>query len=76
MEKVIENIKKYGNKNSCYIPFEGGVFYPLGSQDFVRTGFLRICPTLSARDYKDAKCVMVRNETNRQNCSVGELPQE
>ena len=39
-----------------------GVFYPLGSQDFVRTGFLRICPTLSARDYKDAKCVMVRNE--------------
>lgn len=24
MEKVIENIKKYGNKNSCYIPFEGG----------------------------------------------------
>ena len=24
MEKVIENIKKYGNKNSCYIPFEVG----------------------------------------------------
>ena len=24
MEKVIENIKKYGNKNSCYIPFDGG----------------------------------------------------
>ena len=54
----------------------GGVFYPLGSQDFVRTGFLQICPTLSARDYKDPKCVMVRNETNRQNCSVGELSQE
>ena len=32
--------------------------------------------TLLARDYKDPKCVMVRNETNRQNCSVGELSQE
>ena len=24
MQKVIENIRKYGNKNSCYIPFLGG----------------------------------------------------
>ena len=24
-ENQIEMIKKYGNKNSCYIPFEGGV---------------------------------------------------
>lgn len=24
-ENQIEMIRKYGNKNSCYIPFEGGV---------------------------------------------------
>ena len=23
-ENQIEMIKKYGNKNSCYVPFEGG----------------------------------------------------
>lgn len=56
---VIDNIKKYGNKNSCYKPFVGGVCYPLHTQDFVRTGFMKICPTLSARDYKDPKCVII-----------------
>ena len=56
----IEMIKIYGNKNSCYIPFEGGCCYPLHTADFVRTGFLRIAPTLSSRDYKDAKCVIVK----------------
>lgn len=60
MDKVIENIALYGNKNSCYVPFIGGVFYPLRSQDFVRTGFMSICPTISARDYKDPKCVLVK----------------
>ena len=57
----IEMIKKYGNKNSCYIPFIGGVTYPLHSADFVRTGFMKIAPTLSSRDYKDPKCVIVKN---------------
>ena len=38
----------------------GGCCYPLWSQDFVRTGFMSIAPTLSARDYKDPKCVIVR----------------
>lgn len=60
MNSVIDNIKKYGNRNSNYVPFIGGVFYPLRSQDFVRTGFMSICPTLSARDYKDPKCVLVK----------------
>ena len=55
---VIDNIKKYGNKNSCYKPFDKAVCYPLHTQDFVRTGFMEICPTLSARDYKDPKCVI------------------
>lgn len=76
MEKVIENIKKYGNKNSCYIPFDGGGILSAWFTGFCPYRFLQICPTLSARDYKDPKCVMVRNETNRQNCSVGELSQE
>lgn len=56
--EVIDNIKKYGNKNSCYKPFDKAVCYPLHTQDFVRTGFMAIAPTLSARDYKDPKCVL------------------
>ena len=59
-KELRENIKKYGNKSKCYVPFEGGCCYPLWSQDFVRTGFMSIAPTLSARDYKDPKCVIVR----------------
>lgn len=55
---VIDSIKKYGNKNSCYKPFDNAVCYPLHTQDFVRTGFMDIAPTLSARDYKDPKCVL------------------
>jgi len=58
---AIENIKKWGGQHSRYIPRLYDVFYPLHSQDFIRTGFLEICPTLSARDYKDPKCVIVRN---------------
>lgn len=57
--EVIDNIKKYGNENSCYKPFDKAVFYPLHTQDFVRTGFMAIAPTLSARDYKDPKCVLI-----------------
>ena len=37
-ENQIEMIKKYGCRNSCYVPFIGGVSYPLHSADFVRTG--------------------------------------
>ena len=56
-EAVLQNIEKYGNKNSNYKPFDKAVSYPLHSQDFVRTGFMEIAPTLSARDYKDPKIV-------------------
>ena len=59
---VINNIKKYGNKNSCYKPFDKAVCYPLHTQDFIRTGFMVIAPTLSARDYKDPKCVLIEVE--------------
>lgn len=48
VNEVIENIKKYGGKNSRYKPFKNAIFYPLHTQDFVRTGFMEICPTLSA----------------------------
>ena len=58
-ENQIEMIKKYGNKNSCYVPFIGAITYPLHSADFVRVGFLKVAPTLSSRDYKDPKCVIV-----------------
>ena len=55
---IIEDIKKFGNKNGIYKPFDKAICYPLHSQDFVRTGFLDIAPTLSARDYKDPKCII------------------
>lgn len=55
--KLIENIQRYGNSKSNYMPFDGAVSYPLHSQDFVRTGFMKVSPTLSARDYKDPKVV-------------------
>lgn len=59
-ENQLEMIKKYGNKNSCYKPFIGAISYPVHSADFVRTGFMIVAPTLSSRDYKDPKCVIVK----------------
>ena len=55
---IIEDIKKFGNKNGIYKPFDKAICYPLHIQDFVRTGFLDIAPTLSARDCKDPKCII------------------
>ena len=61
INEQLEMIRKYGNKNSCYTPFVGGVLYPIGSEEFIRTGFMEICPTLAARDYKEPKCVIVES---------------
>ena len=55
---IMSTIEKYGNRKGCYKPFDKAVCYPLHSQDFIRTGFQEIAPTLSARDYKDPKCVI------------------
>lgn len=59
-ENQVEKIKIYGNRNGCYVPFEGGVSYPLYSMEFVRTGFMQIAPSLRSRDYKDPLCVIVK----------------
>lgn len=64
MNDIIEKINKYGNKNSIYILSDKVICYPLTSQDFVRTGFSKICPTLAARDYKDPKCVIEITKIN------------
>ena len=56
--KILDKIQMYGNPDANYKPFAGAVFYPLRSHEFIRTGFMEICPTLSARDYKDPKCVL------------------
>ena len=58
MDDILKNIKKYGNKKNRYKPFNNAVCYPLHSQDFVRTGFLTISPTIASRDYKDPKCII------------------
>lgn len=58
---IISTIEKYGNSKGCYKPFDKAVCYPLHSQDFIRTWFQEIAPTLSARDYKDPKCVIDEN---------------
>ena len=63
--KILDKIKMHGNPDANYKPFAGAVFYPLRSQEFIRTGFMEICPTLSARDYKDPKCVL---EVADENC--------
>ena len=55
---IIEEIEKWGNENCNYQPFDKAICYLIHSQDFVRTGFLEISPTLSARDYKDPKLVV------------------
>lgn len=65
-DDIAELIKKFGNKNSCYCPFYGAISYPFRSMDFIRTGFMKIAPTLSARDYKDPKYVIVRKKMREQ----------
>ena len=63
--KILDKIQMYGNPDANYKPFAGAVFYHLRSHEFIRTGFMEICPTLSARDYKDPKCVL---EVADENC--------
>lgn len=55
---IIENINLFGNKKSIYKPFNNAISYPLQTLDFCRTGFLKIAPTLSARDFKDPKVII------------------
>lgn len=55
--KLSDEFEKYKNEYADYMPHDGAISYPLHSQDFVRTGFMDIAPTLSARDYKDPKIV-------------------
>ena len=57
-KNIIDNIRLYGNAKGIYKPFDGSICYPLHTLDFARTGFLKIAPTLSARDYKDPKIVI------------------
>ena len=52
---------KYLNPRADYTPSIYKTSYPLKSQDFTRTGFSDISYTLSARDYKDPKIVVVGN---------------
>jgi len=59
MEKntILKDIEKYGNEKANYKPFDKAISYPLTSQDFIRTGFMDIAPTMAARDYKDPKVI-------------------
>jgi len=63
INKAINN--EYCNKNASFIPEENKSCYALGSQEFVRTGFQEDCLTLSARDYKDPKCVVIKQATKQ-----------
>ena len=63
--QLIEDIKQYGNAKANYEPFNNAVSYPLHSQDFIRTGFMKECPTLASRDYKDPKCIMEIKECQK-----------
>ena len=63
-DTLLKNIEIYGNRGSRYLPRLNDVFYPLHTHDFIRTGFLDICPTIRARDYKDPKWVIVESNCN------------
>ena len=56
---------EYCNKKASFVPSENKSCYALGSQEFVRTGFQEDCLTLSARDYKDPKCVVIKQATKQ-----------
>ena len=45
-----------------YKPFENAAAYPIRSREFKTTGFTKIMPSLCARDYKDPKVVVEKNE--------------
>lgn len=64
VEKFITNAKKnrYCNKNANFEPSPGQSCYAMRSQEFIRTGFTKECSTLTARDYKDPRCVVVKNK--------------
>ena len=68
VERFITNAKenKYCNKKANFTPELWKSCYAIRSQEFVRTGFTDDCSTLTARDYKDPRCVVVHKneETN------------
>lgn len=68
VERFITNAKenKYCNKKANFSPELWKSCYAIRSQEFVRTGFTDDCSTLTARDYKDPRCVVVHKneETN------------
>ena len=47
--------KELAIKNGVFIPFEDAVSYTLFSRDFWKTGFKKVSPCLTARDYKGPK---------------------
>lgn len=55
--KLSSEFEQYKSDYADYMPHDNAISYPLHSQDFTRTGFMDISPTLSARDYKDPKIV-------------------
>lgn len=70
--KLSNEFEKFKNDKANYMPFDGAISYPLHSQDFTRTGFQAISPTLSARDYKDPKIVIEKQKVE----SLGNIYKE
>ena len=62
-EDILNGIKKFGGGK--YKPFNYAVFYPLYTQEFCRTGFMEIAPSLRARDYKDPLNVLIKCEKQK-----------
>lgn len=60
---------EYRNDKATYEPFDNAACWSLGSQEFVRTGFMENMPTLTARDYKDPRCVVVEQLGNISECN-------
>lgn len=58
-ERTKEAVLLSSNK---FQPFDGAAAYPLRSREFKTTGFTEVMPALCARDYKDQKVVVEKDE--------------
>ena len=67
IEKAFKNIAehKHFTEGANYTPFEYGISYFPGNRDFMKDGIKEISPSLLARDYKDPKCVYVKEATKK-----------
>lgn len=65
-QQIIKTISKaIANPNADFTPNEYKTSYALQSRDFAKMGFTDLCGTLQARNYKDPRCIVVKEATKK-----------